>query len=130
MSAFESCTKVDASGDIATNADMTDAAGLDDPSTTSIHNHDAIDTWLDGGIADDNGVNFEWEYGDSPSGPSSYAASIASVFTRSRVSLYPRPASHIPTNTTSLSCKLVHMSHRRPRERHLDSRPTPEAYVW
>ncbi|KAI4670460.1 uncharacterized protein J4E79_000742 [Alternaria viburni] len=78
--ASETCTNVDALETTTLNPDTAAAVGLKSPSNLSVDNHGAIDTWLDGGVADDSGVNFEWEYGDSPSGPSSYAASIASIF--------------------------------------------------
>lgn len=78
--AFDSCTDIDALGETVADGDVVDAVGLDDPSNSSAHDHGVFDTWSNAGAADDHGVNFEWDYGDSMSGPSSYAASIASVF--------------------------------------------------
>ena len=80
QTASELCVNVDTLENTAMIADITATAKSESPLKLSVHDYGIVDTWLDTGIAGDNGTNLEWDYNDIQSGPSSYAASVASVF--------------------------------------------------
>jgi hypothetical protein len=67
-------------GDTAADVNMVDAVGLELPSNLSVPGHSTVDTWLDMEVAHSSHGYSDWDYDCSLSGPSSYAASVASVF--------------------------------------------------